>query len=325
MSEMLGYQHGIQYSNDSISRNNSLQQTIADTNTSRLDDSKLKGALQSKLYGVAERGAENLEGYGAVSKAKDEAGEFLANARNVYRVGKAVSKNVGEVNNAMKSYKASQGVKSAVKGGSGLYDMTGADINAVRDFNKALPVTAGNNISKFTDTVKAGSQALKDTATAGSVADTVKGVSKVYSSAKAGLGAVDAIGKSAEGLNVVSGASDALDDIEGGFSKMNKAEKVGNVAGITSGVFSAGTLAGSLEAGGAMLDATGIGAELGLALNVAGAVAGGVSALADYMGGEGKQKTQIAKPKTAAAPTPQSAPSKISSLQSGGVAVGGYS
>ena len=325
MSEMLGYQHGAQFTNDSISRDNNLQQSIANTNTSRLDDSKLKNQLQNKIYSSAEKGAESLTSKTALSDAKDEAGEFLANARNVYRVGKAVSKNVGEVNNAMKSYKEGQGVKQAVKGGSGLYDMTGADINAVRDFNKALPVTAGNNISKFTNTVKEGAQAVKDTAMAGSVGEVASGAEKVYSSAKAGLGAVDAIGKSAEGLNVVSGASDALDDIEGGFSKMNKAEKIGNVAGITSGVFSAGTLAGSLEAGGALLDSTGIGAELGLALNVAGAIAGGVSAVSDYIGGEKKQKTQIAKPKAAAAPTLQQAPAKVSALQSGGVAVGGYS
>ena len=358
MSEMLGYQHGAQFTNDNISRDNNLQQTIADSNTSRLDESKLKNQLQNKLYSAAEKGADNLQKSSALGKAKDEAGEFLANARNVYKVGKAVSKNVGEVNNAMKSYKAGslaakggsglydmagatgsaasdfnkalgvtagKGLKQAVKGGTGLYDMGGADINAVLDFNKAIGVTAGKGLSNFTDTVKAGAQAVKDTATAGSVGEAVSGATKVYSSATKTLGVLDAVGKSAEGLNVVSAGSDILDDAEGGFSKLNKAEKVGNVAGITSGVFSAGTLAGSLEAGGELLDATGIGAEIGLGLNIAGAVAGGVSAVADYIGGEKKQKTQIAKPTAAPTPTQQQAPAKVSALQSGGVAVGGYS
>ena len=319
---MLGYQHGAQFTNDNISRDNNLQQTIADSNTSRLDESKLKNQLQNKLYSAAEKGADNLQKSSALGKAKDEAGEFLANARNVYKVGKAVSKNVGEVNNAMKSYKAGS---LAAKGGSGLYDMAGATGSAASDFNKALGVTAGKGLSNFTDTVKAGAQAVKDTATAGSVGEAVSGATKVYSSATKTLGALDSIGKSAEGLNVVSAGSDILDDAEGGFSKLNKAEKVGNVAGITSGVFSAGTLAGSLEAGGELLDATGIGAEIGLGLNIAGAIAGGVSAVADYIGGEKKQKTQIAKPTAAPTPTQQQAPAKVSALQSGGVAVGGYS
>ena len=322
MSEMLGYQHGAQFTNDNISRDNNLQQTIADSNTSRLDESKLKNQLQNKLYSAAEKGADNLQKSSALGKAKDEAGEFLANARNVYKVGKAVSKNVGEVNNAMKSYKAGS---LAAKGGSGLYDMAGATGSAASDFNKALGVTAGKGLSNFTDTVKAGAQAVKDTATAGSVGEAVSGATKVYSSATKTLGVLDAVGKSAEGLNVVSAGSDILDDAEGGFSKLNKAEKVGNVAGITSGVFSAGTLAGSLEAGGELLDATGIGAEIGLGLNIAGAIAGGVTAVADYIGGEKKQKTQIAKPTAAPTPTQQQAPAKVSALQSGGVAVGGYS
>ena len=105
---------------------------------------------------------------------------------------------------------------------------------------------------------------------------------------------------------------------------MNTAEKVGNIAGIGSGIASAGSLAGSLESAGAMLDATGIGAEIGLGLNIAGAVAGGVSAIADYVGGKEKQKKQLPSPSQLQAPQMRSAPAPISAQQSGGVALSSY-
>ena len=74
-----------------------------------------------------------------------------------------------------------------------------------------------------------------------------------------------------------------------------------------------------------MLDATGIGAELGVAFNVAGAVAGGVSALEDYIGGKKKQKQQQTPMNVAPAPTPQAQrTAPVSALQSGGVALSGY-
>ena len=106
---------------------------------------------------------------------------------------------------------------------------------------------------------------------------------------------------------------------------MNTKEKIGNVTGIGSAGFSLAGLAGSLELGGDMLDATGIGAELGLAFNVAGAVLGGVSAVEDYFGSKSKQKTQPAKRTSVAKPvTIAQSNVPISALQSGGVATAGY-
>ena len=102
---------------------------------------------------------------------------------------------------------------------------------------------------------------------------------------------------------------------------MNTAEKVGNVAGITAGAAGLMSLATGLEQTGAVLDATGFGAEIGVGLQVAGGVAAGVSAIADYVGSEMKQKSQVSVPATQqmSSSSLNNAP-KISSAQSGMIA-----
>jgi len=171
------------------------------------------------------------------------------------------------------------------------------------------------------DAVRSGGQALQEADLSGLASAGGKAVSSI---SKVG-GALDSLGKAGEGLAVLSAGSDIYDDATGGFNKLNSNEKISNVAGISAGVFAVGSLAGSLESTGAMLDATGIGAELGVAFNVAGAVAGGVSALEDYIGGKKKQKQQQTPMNVAPAPTPQAQrTAPVSALQSGGVALSGY-
>ncbi len=188
--------------------------------------------------------------------------------------------------------------------------------------------TGSRSVLQAQQGAQEGLQAVRDTAQAvgtGDVAGAVDAGARVLSAGKTGLRALDSIGKTAEGLNVVSGVGDILDDMDGGFSKMNANEKVGNVAGIISAGTSAAGLAAGLEGTGAMLDATGIGAPVGLALGLAGAVAGGVSAVEDYIGGKKKQKQQTKPSAPIQKPTPiAQANVPISPLQSGGVAMSGY-
>ena len=218
-----------------------------------------------------------------------------------------------------------------------------ADVNAVLDFGDRLGdrvVGAAGEVAgrvaarvaapvgEVAGAVRDATQGISDTARAvgaGDVAGAVDAGSRVLNAGKFGLRALDSIGKTAEGLNVVSGVGDILDDMDGGYAKMNSNEKVGNVAGIISAGTSAAGLAAGLEGTGAMLDATGVGAPVGLALGLAGVVAGGVSAVEDYIGGKKKQKQQTKPGAPIKKPTPVAAANvPISPLQSGGVAMSGY-
>ena len=233
---------------------------------------------------------------------------------------------------ARESGDATEGAENLVRAGG----ESDADVNAILDFGDRLgdrvvggvSSAVGNAISSGTQAVGDVGSAVSEGATALAGGD-VGGVAGALAKGSGGIskisGALDSLGKAGEGLSVLSGGSDLLDDMSGGFSKMNTGEKVGNIAGITSGVFGAGSLAGSLESAGAMLDATGIGAEIGVGLNVAGAIAGGISALGDYIGSKEKQKKQAPRPTPVSAPTPVAQPpAPISALQSGGVALAGY-
>ena len=91
---------------------------------------------------------------------------------------------------------------------------------------------------------------------------------------------------------------DAVDDIESGkIQGKNSAERVSNVAGMVSG---------GLEAVGTALDLTGVGAPVGVALNLLGGLAGAVSGISDIVGEE-EEKTQSEKKQAELqkAPVPQ--------------------
>ncbi len=364
MSDIYGYERGVQYNNDIMSRNTRLQQSIANRNSQSLDDFNVAKQTRDIVNKNIEKSAEKSESSKAEEQGEQGAGEFLADARNVYKIGGAVKKELGNVDKAVKSFRRAKFINEgggidptgdqtgrlaskeldlgsdltnvaddAVRGGTAI--SRGADLSGVLRYGgEALQNTlqgsrgVGEAFTGTRSAIQGGTQALQDTAEATRLGDTagmVEGAGRVVSSARSGLGALDSLGKTAEGLNIVSAGSDILDDTGGGFKKMNTAEKVGNIAGITSGIASAGSLAGSLESAGAMLDATGIGAELGLGLNIAGAVAGGVSAVSDYIGSKEKQKRQTPTPTQVSAPQIQrSAPAPISAQQSGGIALSSY-
>ena len=133
--------------------------------------------------------------------------------------------------------------------------------------------TAGGDLGKSTNVLSdTGEQLLKLTTKGANIAEKAKSLGTL------GLGSA--------GLSVGLGALDALDDIESGkIEGNNDAEKLSNVAGMVSG---------GLEALGTTLDLTGIGAPVGVALNLLGGLTGLVSAGADLFG-EAEEKSQAEK------------------------------
>jgi hypothetical protein len=116
------------------------------------------------------------------------------------------------------------------------------------------------------------------------------------------MGKLGALGT---GLTVGTGILDAVDDLSAGkIEGNNTAEKFSNIADIT---------AGGLEAVGTGLDLTGVGAPVGVALNLLGGVVSLAGGIADIVGEE-KDKTQAKKQaiEVQAQPVPQQ---KLQALQ----------
>jgi len=141
--------------------------------------------------------------------------------------------------------------------------------------------------------------------------DTIKSVSNLSKG-------LDAFNKASNALNIGMGAYDAFEDFSKGKIQGNNInEKISNVSQIASGGADAlgvlakpvgmavdyGAEAMGFEEAGAMLDATGVGASVGLALNAIGAGIGIFGAVEGIVG-ESKEKKQISK-QTVAPPQQQ--------------------
>ncbi len=96
------------------------------------------------------------------------------------------------------------------------------------------------------------------------------------------------LGIASTGLSVGMGLADTFEDLSAGkIVGDNTAERVSNVAGMVSG---------GLEAVGTALDLTGVGAPVGVALNLLGGLAGAVSGVSDVIGeaqSAGKQQADL--------------------------------
>jgi hypothetical protein len=156
------------------------------------------------------------------------------------------------------------------------------------------------NVSRsLVPTLQAGDDVVQATAVG---EDAVKGAGDLGDALKVG----------GQALAVGMGALDGIEDISSGkIVGNNTAEKVSNVAGIASGV---------LEGAGLALDATGVGAPVGVALNVLGGIAGLVGAGADIVGEEEEKKSaQDAVKAAQAAPVKQQAQMAVQDVGSAGV------
>tara|TARA_R110000765_G_scaffold406264_1_gene503159 strand:- start:1214 stop:2200 length:987 start_codon:yes stop_codon:yes gene_type:complete len=327
MSDVLGFERGIKYSNDNILRNSAIQGAVNRASIRQQNQYKNIVGEQKTIQAGVEKGLESAKAGRVESGAQHESGEFLGDVRNVYKsaktfqkLGKTLQGHANTIDTEMGNYRNPIASGEAEEGEKATQEI----------FSSELLPEGWETTSKAISKVSAPATSIADTATRSAVGTASQAVEDLAPKATRGFadisGAMDSLGKAGEGLSVVSGIADTIDDATGKWSKMNNAERVGNVAGISSAVFGTGSLAGGLEMVGTALDATGIGAELGVAFNIAGAVAGGVSAISDYIGSEEKQKPQSGPlKKVASAPTPiPQQHANISTLQSGGVALSGY-
>ena len=146
-------------------------------------------------------------------------------------------------------------------------------------------------------------QGLRDETTVGkdlldSAKDFLKTNVSVGESIGEKAGSIGKLGIASTGLSVGMGILDAVDDLKAGkIEGNNSAERVSNVAGMVSG---------GLEAVGTALDLTGVGAPVGVALNLLGGLAGAVSGISDIVGEEEEKGKSIQKEQTLQkAPVPQ--------------------
>lgn len=114
------------------------------------------------------------------------------------------------------------------------------------------------------------------------------GAAKVADVSSKATGALDL---GLRGLNVVSGGIDIAEDIKkGGVAGKDIADKISNVSG---------GISGGLEAVGLGMDATGIGAAIGVPLQLLGAAAGATSLVSGIIGDFSKEKGDKAAVKSA--------------------------
>lgn len=158
-------------------------------------------------------------------------------------------------------------------------------------------------------------QGLRDETTVGKdLLDSAKDFLKANVSVGESIGekasSIGKLGIASTGLSVGLGVLDAVDDLESGkIEGNNAAERVSNVAGMVSG---------GLEAVGTALDLTGVGAPVGVALNLLGGLAGLASGVSDIVGEEEEKEKSVSQQKTLQkAPVPQE---KLQSLVATGTA-----
>jgi hypothetical protein len=158
-------------------------------------------------------------------------------------------------------------------------------------------------------------QGLRDETTVGKdLLDSAKDFLKTNVSVGESIGekasSIGKLGIASTGLSVGLGVLDAVDDLESGkIEGNNAAERVSNVAGMVSG---------GLEAVGTALDLTGVGAPVGVALNLLGGLAGLAGGVSDIIGEEEEKEKSVSQQKTLQkAPVPQE---KLQSLVATGTA-----
>lgn len=202
----------------------------------------------------------------------------------------------------------------------------GKDIEAVGRVGKFAITRApeiGEAVLNATEKMITPSEEFGKSAIAGLATDTTVGKdaldsAKDFLKANVSVGAtigekassIGKLGIASTGLSVGLGVLDAVDDLESGkIEGNNAAERVSNVAGMVSG---------GLEAVGTALDLTGVGAPVGVALNLLGGLAGLAGGISDIVGEEEEKEKSVSQQKTLQkAPVPQE---KLQSLVATGTA-----
>lgn len=218
-----------------------------------------------------------------------------------YKTITSIPKAISDVTPATEKYLLG-GVSALVDGATGNFqtarDLFKSDAQLIAEGNADLEVGM-REATRLTNKAKGVTSAGQD------LASYLKAGVSVGESAGEKLKNMGKLGALGTGLTVGTGVLDAVDDLRAGkIEGNNTAEKFSNIADIT---------AGGLEAIGTGLDLTGVGAPVGVALNLLGGVvslAGGISDIVGEQEDKEQAKKQVAK--VQAEPVPQQ---KLEALQ----------
>jgi len=145
--------------------------------------------------------------------------------------------------------------------------------------DKELVASDPNNLSAGMRLARASARGTSLSSDVGSFLKSGTSVGETIAERGASVGK---LGLAGAGLSVGLGLMDAVGDIDSGkIEGNNSAERVSNVAGMVSG---------GLEAVGTALDLTGVGAPVGVALNILGGLAGLVGGGAEIVGEDEEKK-----------------------------------
>jgi len=218
-----------------------------------------------------------------------------------YKTITSIPRVIEEVTPAAEKYLVG-GANALVDGATGNFqtarDLLKTDAQLISEGNADLEVGM-REATRLTNKAKGVTSAGED------LASYLKAGVSVGESAGEKLKNMGKLGALGTGLTVGTGVLDAVDDLRAGkIEGNNTAEKFSNVADIT---------AGGLEAIGTGLDLTGVGAPVGVALNLLGGVislAGGIADIVGEQKDKEQAKQQVAK--VQAEPVPQQ---KLEALQ----------
>ena len=218
-----------------------------------------------------------------------------------YKTITSIPKVITEATPAAEKYLVG-GANALVDGATGNFqtakDLFKSDAQLIQEGNADLEVGM-REATRLTNKAKGVTSAGQD------LASYLKAGVSVGETAGEKLKNMGKLGALGTGLTVGTGILDTVDDLRAGkIEGNNTAEKFSNVADIT---------AGALEAIGTGLDMTGVGAPIGVALNLLGGVVSLAGGVADIVG-EDEDKTQAKKQelKVQATPVPQQ---KLEALQ----------
>ncbi len=218
-----------------------------------------------------------------------------------YKTLTSIPKVIAEATPATEKYLLG-GVSALVDGATGNFqtarDLLKSDAQLIAEGNADLEVGM-REATRLSNKAKGVTSAGED------LASYLKAGVSVGETAGEKLKSIGKLGALGTGLTVGTGILDAVEDFSAGkIEGNNTAEKFSNIADIT---------AGGLEAIGTGLDLTGVGAPVGVALNLLGGVVSVAGGVADIVG-EQEDKAQVKKQvaQVQSAPVPQQ---KLEALQ----------
>ena len=288
---------GNQMNENILSRNRQARILNALSLKNKQDDiTKAKKSAVAESTGDTEQQVKTI-GESAIGQIGSKGKDIEA----TYKTLTSIPKVIAEATPATEKYLLG-GVSALVDGATGNFqtarDLLKSDAQLIAEGNADLEVG-------MREATRLSNKAEGVTSAGEDLASYLKAGVSVGETAGEKLKSIGKLGALGTGLTVGTGILDAVEDFSAGkIEGNNTAEKFSNIADIT---------AGGLEAIGTGLDLTGVGAPVGVALNLLGGVVSLAGGVADIVG-EQEDKAQVKKQvaQVQSAPVPQQ---KLEALQ----------